>query len=1004
MNGITSRGWGLPVLGSPGAIGAGWRFSGRRLVGVLVLLAVAAGNGGVMAQTIEYTFDYDLEGWYRPGGLIGNTLTWVRNEGIGGSMQQEYVVPNVFDPQMVSPGGLAWDVATAPYVRIALDAENVPAGDLEGALFLFSEGWVDVWRFGFTWHAGSQIITFDARLAPVLWSYSDPPVSSPAEVPIDMFRFDLPDIGEYAQYQNARITVDWIAISDDETYVPIQDVDADGDGMVDAWELHYFGTLDRDGTGDYDGDGLLDSDEYVWGTDPKNADTDSDLLSDGDEVHIYGTDPLNYDTDGDRVPDVTEVRAGTNPLDASEYPVVYVDHRNTGEEDGASWATAFNTINEGVRYGREVWVAAGTYGENVRMYSSVELYGGFNGTESVRSDRNVVANPTIIDAEGRNHALRVLSVTDTVVDGFTLTGGTAQGVYPNDSGGGALYNGAYGSNMLRNCNVEGNWAIADGGGLMAIGSSLSIVNCRFTNNIANRGGGHSYDNSEIHVTKTEFIGNSATSGNGGAVYSRLSLGIFDTCSFIRNSASVSGGALYIWRMGSVVTNCVFDGNAATRRGGAVQLYYAWSDIMHNTFTGNTAGISGDAINLGSGCDLLLGNSILWGNGENEVGVAAEPDSIRINHSNVRGGWPGEGNIDADPLFASAAAGDLRLLYGSPCIDAGADVGVLTDFDGEARPFGAGYDIGADEFVDTDHDMLADWQEAALGTDPENPDSDGDGLLDGDEVMRYGTDPLNADTDGDGVTDGGEVATGTDPLDETDFLASITYDGDVLLSTGGYATVLANLEATLWDNAGYVLGVDGEEVTFRLNAAGVDEFFLYASTENGVASVLDVELAPAIYEIEITIASAPVTATAYLVVYNPEGGFATGGGWILPEDDGFNTYLNVRANFGFNARYKQDVAKGNVEFRFADGYIDLKSDTVEQLVITGGKIAQFRGWATVNGEAGNWYFVKAIDNGTPGVGNDTFEIKVWAPGVDSDGDPTEWVGGLLQGGNIVVHQK
>lgn len=66
--------------------------------------------------------------------------------------------------------------------------------------------------------------------------------------------------------------------------------------------------------------------------------------------------------------------------------------------------------------------------------------------------------------------------------------------------------------------------------------------------------------------------------------------------------------------------------------------------------------------------------------------------------------------------------------------------------------------------DSDHDGLLDGQEIALGTDPDNPDTDNDGLTDGQEVLTYSTDPLDPDTDDDGLTDGEEVNTyGTEPL-------------------------------------------------------------------------------------------------------------------------------------------------------------------------------------------------------------------------------------------------
>ena len=55
-------------------------------------------------------------------------------------------------------------------------------------------------------------------------------------------------------------------------------------------------------------------------------------------------------------------------------------------------------------------------------------------------------------------------------------------------------------------------------------------------------------------------------------------------------------------------------------------------------------------------------------------------------------------------------------------------------------------------------------ESLIGTDPFNPDTDGDGLSDGDEVLKYHTNPLKPDTDGDGYSDGDEVRAGSNPLD------------------------------------------------------------------------------------------------------------------------------------------------------------------------------------------------------------------------------------------------
>lgn len=65
-------------------------------------------------------------------------------------------------------------------------------------------------------------------------------------------------------------------------------------------------------------------------------------------------------------------------------------------------------------------------------------------------------------------------------------------------------------------------------------------------------------------------------------------------------------------------------------------------------------------------------------------------------------------------------------------------------------------------LDTDQDGLTDQREGELGTNPMKNDSDADGLMDGDEVLKYGTNPLNVDTDGDSYADGVEVQNGYSP--------------------------------------------------------------------------------------------------------------------------------------------------------------------------------------------------------------------------------------------------
>lgn len=116
--------------------------------------------------------------------------------------------------------------------------------------------------------------------------------------------------------------------------------DTDGDGLTDDQEVNEYKTdpnkadTDGDGLSDYaelmqyktdptkadtDNDGLTDGQEInTYKTDPLKADTDGDGLNDGEEVLKYKTNPLNKDTDGGSVDDFTEVKRGTDPLNADD--------------------------------------------------------------------------------------------------------------------------------------------------------------------------------------------------------------------------------------------------------------------------------------------------------------------------------------------------------------------------------------------------------------------------------------------------------------------------------------------------------------------------------------------------------------------------------------------------------------------------------------------------------------------------------------------------------------
>jgi len=101
-------------------------------------------------------------------------------------------------------------------------------------------------------------------------------------------------------------------------------------------------------------------------------------------------------------------------------------------------------------------------------------------------------------------------------------------------------------------------------------------------------------------------------------------------------------------------------------------------------------------------------------------------------------------------------------------------GALTDMKVDEVLFG--------EPIDSDRDGLDDLREKEIGTDPRKPDTDNDGLIDGDEVIIWKTNPLNPDTDGDGYLDGLEVKSGYNPLGSGKIFTSSESDTTTVTNT------------------------------------------------------------------------------------------------------------------------------------------------------------------------------------------------------------------------------
>ncbi|HDQ74020.1 MAG TPA: hypothetical protein ENN19_18275, partial [Chloroflexi bacterium] len=200
-------------------------------------------------------------------------------------------------------------------------------------------------------------------------------------------------------------------------------------------------------------------------------------------------------------------------------------------------------------------------------------------------------------------------------------------------------------------------------------------------------GGYAIEDWSAPVTETILDGAMITITAEG-----VSVGRF----VIRNSAS---HAIYVDAIVSpTIQNVIGHDNAGggfvSSQGGSPRLY-------HNTFAENT----GDGIALSGAGYPVISNTIVVSNATGiVVSGGSSPylayNNVTGNSTNYSGVSAGASDVAFPPRFQNPAGGDFRLAFDSPCIHrADPNTGVALDFEGDARPAGDGYDIGADEAID-----------------------------------------------------------------------------------------------------------------------------------------------------------------------------------------------------------------------------------------------------------------------------------------------------------------
>lgn len=342
---------------------------------------------------------------------------------------------------------------------------------------------------------------------------------------------------------------------------------------------------------------------------------------------------------------IIDMGAFENQIACPSANILYVSASATGNNLGTSWAHAYTDLQDALDNNcagvTEIWVAAGTYkpskypancngcnsarDNTFQLKDGIALYGGFNGTESLLSERDFENNVTILSGDyndddtvsGSGNTLVIFNnnenvyhvvlaafpvndtTSTTLIDGFTITGGNANvgqtisvnGInYGKDNGGG-IYT-IFGNNAFHNNKIEACIAGSSGGGIFL-----------------NRGI-NTFINNTILVNRAD---------SGGGAYILFGTNTFSANTISNNTGSPnSGGGMNFRNSNSILTNNIISMNFTPFFGGGINFDEGTYQLIDNTIEDNSASIGG-------GLRFRLGNITLTNN------------QINNNEANLGGG-------------------------------------------------------------------------------------------------------------------------------------------------------------------------------------------------------------------------------------------------------------------------------------------------------------------------------------------------------------------------------